>query len=74
MNKPVLKAGVIYSADNGERICLQCAGASAKFTGRDRSGKRVVAMLADDAAEWKAITGRPLACERGCTTFQSPNQ
>lgn len=69
--KPVLKEGTIYSADNGQRICLHCAGASAKFTGRDRSGKKVKAFTAKDAAEWYAMLGKPLACECGRTTFSA---
>jgi hypothetical protein len=67
--KPVLKAGVIYSADNGELICLECAGMSAKYTGRYRCGKPVVAMTQADADEWQRLMGRPLTCESGCTTF-----
>ncbi len=67
---PVLKPGRVYWADNGERICLQCAGASAKYTGRDLSGQRVEAATARDAREWLDLTGKLLQCERGCTTFR----
>lgn len=66
---PKLKAGVIYSADNGQRICLHCAGASAKYTGRDISGQRVHRMTKSDAYEWLSMMEEPLSCEAGCTTF-----
>lgn len=67
--KPVLKPGIIYAADNGRLICLTCAGAAAKFTGRDISGQCVEAMTARDAAEWEKQLGKPMACESGCTTY-----
>lgn len=67
---PVLKAGAIYSGDNGQRICLQCAGASAKFTGFDRSGLKVRKMTKRDALAWQEHFGKPLACECGKTVFK----
>lgn len=69
--KPVLKSGVIYSADNGELICLECAGMSAKFTGFDRSGQSVEAVpnTAESRAQWRAAFGKDLACEAGCTKY-----
>ncbi len=67
-----LKPGTIYSADNGERICLHCAGNSAKFTGRDLSGMHVTPMTAADAVEWDLAFAKPLSCERGCTTYGKP--
>lgn len=68
--KTKLKSGVVYSGDNGRMICVECAGQSALYTGRDISGKRVVALTAADAAEWVKLLGKPLACERGCTTME----
>jgi hypothetical protein len=72
--KPVLKAGIVYSADNGRLICLRCAGASAKFTGRDLSGQKVAPLRSDDAEarEWFNHFGKPLACEIGCTVYPKP--
>lgn len=69
--KPFLQAGVIYSADNGERICIHCAGQSALYTGRDRSGQKCKPFGPKDAAKWLALTGRVLNCETGCTSFTS---
>lgn len=66
---PVLKAGVIYAADNGRLICLKCAGQSAKFTGRDISGQAVEVMTAEHNAAWVGEFDSPMVCERGCTTF-----
>lgn len=66
---PKLRAGLIYIGDNGQRICLECAGASAKFTAHDISGRRVRLFTASDASEWQEMTGKPLACEAGCTSF-----
>lgn len=70
--KPKLKPGAIYSADNGMRICLKCAGNSAKFTGRDISGQRVIRIPVAETVDWKAMFGRDLSCERGCTTYPQP--
>ena len=69
--KSVLKPGIIYSGDNGQRICLHCAGMSAKFTGRDLSGHKVTALGADDAQYWFEMLGKQLACEGGCTVYPS---
>lgn len=67
--RPVLKAGVIYSGDNGMLICVHCAGMRAKFTGRDLSGHKVRALGSRDAAEWSQTFGTQLTCERGCTKY-----
>jgi hypothetical protein len=69
---PVLKPGIIYSSDNGRLICVQCAGASAKFTGHDISGQAVTALPASETVEWHAEFGRPMSCESGCTTYPLP--
>lgn len=70
--KPVLKPGVVYSSDNGRLICIHCAGASAKFTGRDISGQRVEAVPVAETVEWRATFGRDLACECGRTIYLQP--
>lgn len=66
---PKLRAGMVYSGDNGERICIHCAGASALYTGRDLSGQKVDAFTEADAREWEKMLGKPLACEAGCTVY-----
>lgn len=69
-DQPVLKPGLIYSGDRGTRICIHCAGQSAKFTGRDLSGRKVKPYTEADNAEWKKILNKPLACECGKTSFK----
>lgn len=71
-SKPLLNAGTIYSADNGELICIHCAGMTALYTGKDRSGMKVTPMTDDDAREWKELMDTDLACERGCTKHMLP--
>ena len=74
--RPVLREGAVYWSDNGRRICASCAGASARFTGRDISGQPVERATLADAAEWEREIGRPLDCEAGCTvlsTIAGPN-
>jgi hypothetical protein len=68
--QPALKPGIIYSGDNGQLICIHCAGMSALFTGYDRSGHKVEALDADFAREWRTIVGKNLACESGCTEYR----
>ncbi len=58
-----------FRPDNGELICVHCAGMTAKFTGRDRSGMKVLPMNQADAAEWEQMMEKPMACESGCTTY-----
>ena len=72
--KPKLKAGIIYSGDNGQLICVNCAGASAKYSGYDLSGHKVTPMPADAEMlrEWKAQFGKDFACEGGCTKYPTP--
>jgi len=38
---PVLDPNALYWGDNGRCFCGECAGASAKYTGRDLSGQPV---------------------------------
>ena len=63
-----MKEGRIYEADNGRLICHKCAGMSARFTGRDISGKRIILMNDADAIVWEIDVGSPMTCEKGCTT------
>lgn len=64
--KPVLKQGVIYIADNGRLICYHCAGASAKYSGRDISGQKVIPLTHGQLWTWRNAFGS-VACEEGCT-------
>lgn len=66
---PFLKPGTIYSADNGRLICLECAGASAKFTGRDISGQKVRRIPRSENAFWRKTFGKDMACECGKTGY-----
>jgi len=70
--KPFLKSGIIYSADNGRRICLCCAGMSSLYTGRDISGQKIYAMPVSETVEWRKYFGKDLSCESGCTTYLQP--
>lgn len=70
-SKPKLRAGIIYSGDNGQLICQHCAGYSAKYSGRDLSGHRVTAMTQDDADNWMRVFGFEMKCEGGCTTHKA---
>jgi hypothetical protein len=67
--RPVLKDGAVYFADNGRRICRCCAGMSALYTGRDISGQKVERIDAATVRWWHEETGKPMVCERGCTTL-----
>jgi hypothetical protein len=67
--KPVLKDGVIYSGDNGELICRKCAGDSALYTGRDRSGLKVRVVPRSENEAWREFFGKDMTCERGCTSY-----
>jgi hypothetical protein len=68
--RPLLREGAVYWADNGQAICLSCAGMTAKFTGRDISGQRVARVTLADVRAWEAEGDLgPLSCEAGCTTL-----
>lgn len=69
---PLLKDGVIYSADNGMLICRKCAGQSALYTGRDISGQEVCAVPRSMNREWRERTGEDMTCEKGCTRYDAP--
>lgn len=69
--RPVLQAEAVYFGDNGRAICVRCAGASARFTGRDLSGHRVERATVADVWEWHKALGRSLSCEEGCTTLSA---
>jgi hypothetical protein len=69
---PVLRAGVIYHSDNGRLICLECAGASALYTGFDLSGQRVTPVPVHETVRWKKEFGRDMTCECGQTRYLQP--
>lgn len=71
-NYGILKKGVIYSSDNGRLICCCCAGRCASETGRDISGKKVVALGAEAGVKYFEDFGEPLMCESGCTVYDRP--
>lgn len=53
---PVLEDATLYFGDNGRCFHGKCAGVSARFTGYDRSGKKVQKVTRADL-DWAA-------CER----------
>jgi hypothetical protein len=69
MPEPKLKEGVIYSGDNGQLICRNCAGSSAKYSGRDLSGHRVSPVKRDENAYWFAEFKEDMQCEGGCISY-----
>lgn len=80
--EPVLLPGIIYLGDNGQSICLKCAGSSAKYTGRDLSGQKVFAVPFSEAAVYhqmrKEIEGGHIlpakySCECGHVTYPEPS-
>lgn len=58
-------ADAIYLADNGAAYCGEHLGHTAKMTGRDISGQRIMRVTAEDAAFWKQHNqaGNPPMCE-----------
>jgi hypothetical protein len=54
--KPKTSEKQLYYSDNGRVTCgkLHCIGQTAYFTGRARSGQKVVALTAADIAELEA--------------------
>jgi hypothetical protein len=68
----VLLPGIIYSADNGRLICLQCAGMSAKFSGHDISGQKVTPLPWSETKEWFKKFGKCMSCEGNCTVYTNP--
>jgi len=53
----------IYQGDNGALYCGEHLGQTARVTGRDRSGQKIVALRASDNREFLAATGSPISCE-----------
>jgi hypothetical protein len=66
--RPFLVLGAVYWADNGRRICARCAGASARYTGRDISGQKVARITVEDVRAWPQDLG-VLHCEANCTAL-----
>lgn len=67
--KTAMKDYHVYFADNGRRICTQCAGQSALWTGRDISGQKIRRATIRDAFEWQKEFKTRLVCECGNTAF-----
>lgn len=64
--RPVLAPDAYYEGDNGRVLHGRCCGASAAYTGRDLSGKRVRCLSAADVAAFLAAVadlGVAEACE-----------
>lgn len=60
--EPVLDGEAIYLGDNGRCFCGEHAGMTARYTGRDLSGQRVLRL------EPRAGAVETFACEHyGCT-------
>ncbi len=64
--RPALREDALYLGDGGRAFCgrLHCAGMTAHFTGRDRSGRPVHQVAEADQREAQRL-GVTLACE-GC--------
>lgn len=66
--RPVLVSGAVYWSDGGRLICTCCAGASARYTGRDISGQKVERVSIEDVRAWPDDLGA-LRCASGCTSL-----
>ena len=71
---PVLKAGVIYSGDNGRLVCCKCAGQSALYTGHDLSGLEMTPCSKLYNNMWRQLVDKDIACEAGCTTYHPDHE
>ena len=60
---PVLRDEDLHFTDNGRVVCGPCAGASARYTGRDISGQEVMVIDASASARFERDVGRAPACE-----------
>lgn len=68
--KSVLAAGAVYAGDNGQLICRDCAGSTARYTGHDLSGQPLWRISLKDVRAWPADLP-PLGCEGGCITLSA---
>jgi hypothetical protein len=59
----VLEDDRIYSGDNGRLFCGKHAGSSARYTGRDISGYRVILLRESEKAELRKSFGVRHLCE-----------
>ena len=66
--RPLLREGALYFADGGRVVCVRCAGASARYTGRDISGQKVARVTVEDVRAWPDDLGS-LRCASGCTSL-----
>ena len=64
--KPKLNESTLYLGDNGRCFCgaLRCAGMTARFTGRDLSGQRVLPLVGKtlDAARAEGLDPKSEMC------------
>lgn len=60
--RPILNPAKLYLGDNGRCFCGACAGASAKYTGRDLSGQKVHTVTKTDRAYF-VRDGFKITCE-----------
>ena len=73
--KPVLEDDALYCGDNGRILCGACSGCSARYSGRDISGHRVVRLTRADAEAFEADMKRygidcACSCEAGGKTME----
>ncbi len=66
-SQSILQSGVVYLGDNGRATCSACSGHSARHTGRDLSGQKVIAVTAEDLLDMEI---KSLSCECGKTTVR----
>ena len=66
----VLKAGVLYSGENGMIICRKCAGVR-ESSGYLSSGAPISQITPLDAVEYKKLFGEDIRCEKGCTEYSA---
>lgn len=62
----VLRDDALYLGDNGACTCGLHAGATARYTGRDLSGQRVMAIGPEERAEFERYGIEPRCEARGC--------
>lgn len=58
-----MTARMIYLTDNGRALCRDHLGASARMTGRDLSGQRILALTPEDIDYCIQIEGWHPSCE-----------
>lgn len=69
--RPVLKDSTLYLGDNGACYCGAHSGMSARYTGRDLSGQKVMAITPAVLVEYRAMGFEPKCEEPRCTVTAS---